>query len=274
MTRYSLHFGVNKVDQSRYDDMIPELAHAESDALYYHEMATRAGFTTAPPFVGSDATSLNLISGLEAIARQVTSTDLIMFTYSGHGSQVEDIDKDEESGWDQVLLLFDRPFIDDEFARLWALFPPRSRILMITDSCHNGTVSKFVELDAGKKNQPSGTNTSRIRGISPDGIRATFDSHLGFYKSIKIGPDPAISATVVHYAACADMEVCDDGGENDSNGLFTQKFILTYEEGKFTGTYQSFFDSLESNCPNFQRPFLDITVGEDHTGFLATEFLR
>lgn len=273
MNKYSLHTGINKVDASKYVKPIRSLLHAEDDAIYYHQLATGLGFTAQAPLLGSACNSFNLISGLEKVAKQMVSGDLLMFSHSGHGSLVKDLELDEKSGWDQVLVLYDRLFIDDEFAKIWSLFPDGSRIIMITDSCHNGTVAKLFDFELGKDAPPPPTNASRTRGLSREVVEETFEKDIGYYKSLKLRGGGAIKTVVIHFAACKDMEICDDGGLEDSNGLFTRKFIATYDKGNFKGTYQSFFDALDSNCPNYQKPYLDLEVGSNHEAFLATEFL-
>ena len=45
---------------------------------------------------------------------------------------------------DETWVLYDRQLIDDELWALWAEFPARSRIFVLSDSCHSGTVTKDV----------------------------------------------------------------------------------------------------------------------------------
>jgi hypothetical protein len=83
-----------------------------------------------------------------------------MLYYSGHGSQMPDISKDETDGLDETIVPYDSrlpgkfDISDDELnALLKKLAAKTSNITVILDSCHSGTFSR---------------GTSTIRRIEPD----------------------------------------------------------------------------------------------------------
>ena len=80
--------------------------------------------------------------------------DMFFLTYSGHGGQVKDVDGDEDDGKDETWC----QFLDDEMDILWSHFKPGTRLLILSDSCHSGTVTK----DPAVKKDDSGGDTPRI----------------------------------------------------------------------------------------------------------------
>ena len=63
-------------------------------------------------------------------------------TYSGHGGQVPDGDDEEADSSDETWVAFDRQIVDDELYELWGKFKPGVRIVVLSDSCHSGSVNR------------------------------------------------------------------------------------------------------------------------------------
>jgi hypothetical protein len=83
--------------------------------------------------------------------------DRALLYFSGHGSQVEDIDGDEADGADEVLLPYNvaiqgknlvNVFSDDAFGRLLARIPAE-RVVVLIDACHSGTATKQLGRTSG-----------------------------------------------------------------------------------------------------------------------------
>jgi metacaspase-1 len=55
-----------------------------------------------------------------------------------------DVNSDEEDGQDETWILYDRMLIDDELFQLFSQFAPGVRIFLLSDSCHSGTVARYV----------------------------------------------------------------------------------------------------------------------------------
>lgn len=45
---------------------------------------------------------------------------------------------------DETWVLYDRQLVDDELYKIWSKFKPLVRILVFSDSCHNGTVTRDI----------------------------------------------------------------------------------------------------------------------------------
>lgn len=143
-TGLSLHIGLNNVDLSAYAPVnVPPLAGCINDANDMRDIAQGQGFRVRQ-LLDSAATSTAVIDGIRAAAQQLTGGDVLLITYSGHGSQVPD--PNEIDLLSETWVLWDRQLIDDELYALWGLFEPDVRIVVISDSCHSGTVTREIDL--------------------------------------------------------------------------------------------------------------------------------
>ena len=104
-----------------------------------------------------DATSARIAAELEALAKKAGPDDAVFFYYAGHGTQIPDLNGDEEDGWDEALATADvRPPIvttedqlrlflsDDRIAELLAKFRTKN-VTVVFDSCHSGTAVREGE---------------------------------------------------------------------------------------------------------------------------------
>jgi hypothetical protein len=106
------------------------------------------------------ATADNVIEGIGGwLTEGVEPADRVVFYFSGHGSNIPDVDGDESDGVDEVLVTHDvrrvvvdgRPTLngvvpDDVMNQLLSAIPSR-KILTIIDSCHSGTSTRSFNLD-------------------------------------------------------------------------------------------------------------------------------
>ncbi|MDB4947660.1 MAG: exported protein of unknown function [Gemmatimonadetes bacterium] len=76
--------------------------------------------------------------------------DLVVFFYSGHGSQVFDQNGDEDDGLDETLCPTDvmrnsaRMDVTDDELGAWVRALPTTNVSVILDSCHSGTATRGV----------------------------------------------------------------------------------------------------------------------------------
>jgi hypothetical protein len=85
--------------------------------------------------------------------------DRVLFYFSGHGSQVPDVSRDEKDQFDEVLLLYDVALrekgrrqtltgvlLDDDFSAMLARMQSRN-IFVILDACHSGSATRSLRLN-------------------------------------------------------------------------------------------------------------------------------
>jgi metacaspase-1 len=139
----SLHLGLNQIDPAVYGTG-NDLAGCVNDARAMQALAVAQGFQTTL-MLDEQATSASVIQAIAGAASSLRAGDMLLLTYSGHGSQVPDKNGDEPDGSDETWCLYDRMLIDDELNQLWSQFSAGVRIFMLSDSCHSGTVARMLK---------------------------------------------------------------------------------------------------------------------------------
>ena len=258
----SLHIGLNSVDPKHYDGWDGELVACEFDAHDMKAIATRQGFV-ASQLLTAKATAAAVTAAIRAAAKQLASGDCFFLTYSGHGSQVPDKNGDEPDGQDETWVLYDRQLVDDELQSLWAGFKAGVRIVVFSDSCHSGSVTRAVPA------QPPAGTAPRVRLMPPSQARKVYRQHAKLYdgiqKALPAGEKVPVKATVILISGCQDNQTSLDG---DRNGLFTENLKKVWRGGKFKGTYRRFRDTIVQKMPATQTPNYFVT-GKANVAFEA-----
>ena len=268
----SLHLGLNGVSGAAYGGWDGPLAACEFDA---NDMAALAKSKGMKPTVllTKKATRANLLSGMRGAAKALKAGDLFLLTYSGHGGQMPDVNGDEPDGKDETWCLYDGQLIDDELYFALSRFAAGVRILVLSDSCHSGTVTR----DGPPPPPPPGTRSRQM----PAGVAMrVYEAHQAFYDKLQrdvmkaaggriADPDAALSqvgaagqtgtvvgtfaAAVVLISGCQDNQTSLDG---DHNGAFTEQLLKVWNRGVFNGTYGSFHARIRAGMPPSQSPNL------------------
>ncbi len=90
------------------------------------------------------ATTAAIVKRLEWLVDGSRPGDVLVFHYSGHGTQVRDRHGDElDDGLDEIIcpydLDWDRPFTDDDMHAILKEVSPGASLTVILDCCHSGT---------------------------------------------------------------------------------------------------------------------------------------
>jgi hypothetical protein len=96
-----------------------------------------------------DATKAAMQREMEAFVRGAAAEDTLFLHYSGHGSNVPDKDGDEADHRDEILcptdLDWEDPLTDDWIRDLFDEMPEGTKLTVIMDCCHSGTVTRRIE---------------------------------------------------------------------------------------------------------------------------------
>ncbi|KAK2009958.1 hypothetical protein LZ32DRAFT_563869 [Colletotrichum eremochloae] len=89
-------------------------------------------------------TKNNMLRAMHWLVQGAQPNDSLFFHYSGHGGQTEDIDGDEDDGYDEVIYPVDFKeaghIVDDEMHHIMVKpLQPGVRLTAIFDSCHSGS---------------------------------------------------------------------------------------------------------------------------------------
>ena len=259
MTGLSLHIGLNRVDPDHYDGWDGALNACEFDANDMEAIARGRGFE-ASKLLTEEATADAIKGAIEEAAGRLRPGDVFFGTYSGHGGQVPDRNAEEEPDRsDETWVAFDRQIVDDELYALWEKFQPGVRIIILSDSCHSGSVLRRIDDDDVRNpvatREAAAKQSPRYRAMPRDVMIATYRAHDvlydGIQSSVVTAPKADIGATVLLISGCQDDQLSLDGF---SNGLFTETLRSVWNDGAWSGGYSSFHETIRSQMPARQQP--------------------
>jgi hypothetical protein len=137
----SLHLGLNSVSAAAYSGWDGPLAACEFDAADMAVIAKSQGMKHTL-LRTKQATRAKVLAALRNAARTLKNGDFFFLTFSGHGGQVRDANGDEPDHKDETWCLYDGQLVDDELYVELGRFAGGVRVLVLSDSCHSGTVTR------------------------------------------------------------------------------------------------------------------------------------
>lgn len=225
----SLHVGVNEIDSAHYGTN-GLLRSCELDAHDYSVIAAKAGFARKV-LLTTNAFARNVLAQIHLAAGSLVSGDIFLLTFSGHGGQVPDTNGDESDRMDETWCCYDRQLVDDELHEALAKFAAGVRILVLSDSCHSGTVTRNL----------TESIPPHARCLPPSVARSTATRNSQLYQNVQATTHPRgeanVRASVILISACQDDELAVDGPKN---GAFTAALKKVWRNGKFKGDYEDF----------------------------------
>jgi len=252
----AVHIGLNRVDPKHYGGWSGPLNACEADAQDMAAIARTEGYATEVLLTAA-ATRRAVLAALKSAAATLTSGDILLLTYSGHGGQLPDVNGDEADLQDETWCLYDGELVDDELARAWPDFAPGVRILVLSDSCHSGSVTRAAYEDLGpsrKRSARSAADAAVYRAMPSEVALETYRRNREFYQRIsKALPaePPAVRCSVRLISGCQDNQLSQDGA---FNGLFTATLLRVWNNGAFTGNYRAFHKDIVRRMPPTQSP--------------------
>jgi metacaspase-1 len=280
----SLHIGLNGVSGAAYAGWDGPLAACEFDANDMAAIAKAQGMKSSV-LLTKKATRDAVLGAMRSAAKALAAGDLFFLTYSGHGGQVPDVSGEEADKKDETWCLYDGQLIDDELYFELSRFKAGVRILVLSDSCHSGTVTRDAAM-------PVATIPSQRPKLMPTAVAMrTYRDHQAFYDKLQldvaakagspvVDPDTAIAQVsasgrlsgivakfnpaVILVSGCQDNQTSMDG---EHNGAFTEQLLRVWNQGAFPGNYANFHARIKARMPATQSPNL-FTLGAAGT-FLA-----
>jgi hypothetical protein len=254
----SLHVGVNRVDPGHYAGWLGALNACEADATSVEAIARSTGFATRV-LLTAEATRARVGDAIRDAAARLAAGDIFLVSYAGHGGQVPDASGDEPDAADETWCLYDGELIDDELHQFWRAFAPGVRVLVISDSCHSGTVTRMargqLDLDAAAAQlRTLGIEAPVYRFMPPAVALRTYRANQPFYDELAKrvpGEHGEPAATVRLLSGCQDDQTSADG---PFNGLFTGTLLRVWNDGAFAGDYGQFHAQIVKRMPPSQRP--------------------
>lgn len=251
MSKSALVVGINYVGTGS------DLGGCIQDAADWKEVFEARGFEVTS-LLEKDATKANIIAALKEHVTKLTYGDILAFQYSGHGSWQPDESGDEADGRDECLCPIDvfsgNTIVDDELHEVFVERARGSRICFLSDSCHSGSISKFMRAP------PQEIQTARVRFMPPTAFSEVADVR-GLRSTGTIG-----SAASLLISGCKDDEFSWDsvfGGK--PNGAFTRAAIDSLNEIHNPASYFDWWKKIRTKLPTASTPQSPLLSGPKHS---------
>lgn len=157
-TKRALLIGVSDYGNAMEDPNKWANISGANDIVLLSPLFTEHGYSVTS-LVDAQATHAGITKALEKLARDSRKGDLVYIHFSMHGQPFEDLNGDEEDGWDEALIPVDAEMhyvegvyegknhlLDDElevyFNDIRNKLGSDGQLLVILDACHSGTSSR------------------------------------------------------------------------------------------------------------------------------------
>ena len=157
--RHALLIGIGEYPE----DSGWQTIHGDNDVPLVKGFLARQGFPEGNiiEMTNEAATKEGILSAMNILMRTIQRGDVVYIQFSGHGQQVTDLNGDEDDGYDEAWIPYDAKkeykacvyegenhLIDDElydfFIRMRAILGNRGRLVVVTDACHSGSVTRGI----------------------------------------------------------------------------------------------------------------------------------
>jgi metacaspase-1 len=253
MAKEALCIGIND-----YPGTDNDLAGCDNDARDWAAALEARGFKVRM-LLDRAATGHRMREEIAAVVGRARKGDLVVIQYSGHGSLVPDTNGDEPDGADECLCPWDiasqGPIVDDELFALYGARREGVRLFMVSDSCHSGTVTRFVPIRTPPVLPGSAAPRRTVRFLPPAAfLGRRFVERLRRLVRHRAKGDPGRHAALL-LAACQDNEYSYDAWfRGRPNGAFTYVALAALRRLPGPATYRQWFERIRQALPSRQYP--------------------
>ena len=246
MAKKALCIGIND-----YEGTGNDLSGCVNDANDWKGALGKRGFDVQM-MLDSEATKDNMKHQIEVLVREARPKDVVVITYSGHGSWIPDLDNDEPDARDEVLCPYDimqgRPLVDDEINNIFAERDRGVKIVLISDSCHSGSVIRMAPA-------PAESTGAKVRFLPPESFLSADDLQVATARATLRPLGTRRTFGCVLMSGCQDTEYSYDAVFNNRpNGAFTYFAIKALQTLKPDATYRYWYKAVRESLPNRLHP--------------------
>jgi hypothetical protein len=241
--KYALCIGIND-----YPGTGNDLSGCVNDAQDWAEELTKRSFDTEL-MLDAQATGEAMRAGIRRKLGQAGSGDTVVITYSGHGTWVRDDNGDEADGRDEALCPYDiftnGPLLDDELYDILCERERGTRVVLISDSCHSGTVARMA---------PSlRESADKVRFLPPSVFLSPEEAARAAKMPRVLAGRPRHAALLM--SGCQDFEYSYDAHFGDRpNGAFTYVALAALRELAAGATYKDWMAAIAKQLPSQDYP--------------------
>lgn len=266
MAKKALCIGINNYPGTHMD-----LQGCVNDAQDWAATLAARGLKTTT-LVDGQATKAAMVAAMADLIGKGAKGDTLVITYSGHGTYQPDENGDETDGLDEALCPYDlqtkgEALTDDEIHALFAARKAGVKLVLISDSCHSGTVTRAAAAPAGAETRPR---------FMPMGMwlpKASLPKDRAGKAALTMaapgGASPLLGA---HSNKLGDLLLagCKEGPNNFSydariggrfNGAFTYYALKALKTQKPDATYADWHKAILKYLPSASYPQVPQLVG-------------
>lgn len=253
MKKMVLCIGIND-----YPGTSSDLSGCVNDANDWADILEKNGYSTTI-MLDKKATGKAIRKAIASIVGNAVKGDRVIIQYSGHGSFVPDEDGDEADNTDECLCPYDimtnGPITDDELFDLYDAKMNGVQVVMISDSCHSGTVAKFAPIVTPPSTSIKDAPRRRVRFLPPSVfLPKEAVNKLGVCRAFRASNPPGRYASLL-LAGCQDTEYSYDACFNGRyNGAFSYVALSVLKKIKKGANFSQWFKEIREVLPSQQYP--------------------
>ncbi len=219
---------------NNYPGTSNDLQGCVNDANDWSALLTGLGFTTSL-LLDAQATRQAIKTGLAGLVATAGEGDVLVFTYSGHGTQVVDTSGDEADAYDEAIYVYDGTILDDDLRDIIDGMDPKATLVVISDSCFSGTVTRLAPGKARPRFMPN-------KDVTPNMV---VRQHF-------LLPEAAMPELLI--SGCSDKEYSYDAEiDGRFNGAMTAMALRVIRQNP-AATYTEFYAGLRQLLPSNDYP--------------------
>lgn len=246
MKKYAIHFGLDYLSY-KIDGEVIQAKSAVANMNYYHNLALKNNLISET-YENEKATSENFILKLKELARIMQNGDFLFISYSGHGTEI--IADRNQGSKDQIMVLYDRFFLDKEFLNCVRRFKKDVSIFIVTNSCRNASIIDTDVMFSGRYIENLKIIKKRVEENNeeqpePD-ENITIMQYYSYLKSIRhyLRKHPKPKNPIIHIASSKDGKDSNDSNQRGHKSEFTIAFESIISKNKNI-TYRELFNNLK-----------------------------
>lgn len=227
--------------------ILPRLPGSKNDIDLVHQvLLSRYGFAEHNIQMVRDeaATREGVLAGLNRIVTEAGPNDVVYIHYSGHGSQVEDLNGDEpDDHLDETIVPADGrtegvpDITDDELDEILSRLKT-SQAVVVLDSCHSGTATRGLEV--------------RVRSVPAD-------PRVNLYKKNGVATRAIVPvnlhAYVLFSGAASHEEALDGPVDGRYHGFFTHSLFKSLQSAPMGASTREIFSGAKQELKRIQNQF-------------------
>ncbi|MDH5576278.1 MAG: caspase family protein, partial [Nitrospirota bacterium] len=239
--RRALLIGIGKYQ------VLPRLPGSKNDIDLVHQvLVSQYGFSEQNIHMVQDeaATREGMLAAFNQIIKEAGPNDVVYIHYSGHGSQVQDLNGDEpDDQLDETIVPADGrtegvpDITDDELEEILSrLKTPKA--VVVLDSCHSGTATRGLEV--------------RVRSVPTD-------NRVNLYKKGGVTTRAIVPVNLHPYVlfsgAASHEEALDGPVDGRYHGFFTHSLFKSLQSAPMGASTREIFSGAKQELKRIQNQF-------------------